>query len=478
MENAVFGAEWEWSAINFPAPSHVVDATLKMLGFQTGFGEPIHAGWPRVREQAPEPHPAAQMPEVFFTAPLLSAANLHDPADFVVHLEDVGSQPPMVELMLGSSSLGARKMLMERQGDVYRAHAPPIPSRPVPQRVHINAVFAGGVVSGSAENLELKVAGRELKLSEVKRIESGGGKIVLADGTELRGKPAGMQAVAVDLGAITSTVDLTRAAHVDIAQPLKVDWRIRVSADGRILEEASGELPIADKVVSGGTVTIGGPSTTLPHVRNRVRWYRSELVWAIAVSGVRLVIGFTVSILAGATLGLLMWRIDGVDKFIGPLFLGLQTLPSVCWVPLGVLVFGLNETAIMFVLVMGSFSAAALSLRDGLRTIPPLYPRAGLMLGATSWKLYRYVLLPASLPALAGSLRTGFSFAWRSLMGAELIFAVDQRGLGFLLATARDLGGIADVVAVMIVMVVIGILADQWIFAVLQRKVQARFGLN
>ena len=234
-------------------------------------------------------------------------------------------------------------------------------------------------------------------------------------------------------------------------QPAKIDWRITVSSDGKTLKESSGELPIADKAPPGGTATFGNFSTPSPHVRTAVPWYRSELVWAIVVSGVRLAIGFAVSIVAGATLGLLMWRIDEVDQFIGPLFLGLQTLPSVCWVPMAVLVFGLNEKGVMFVLVMGSFSAAALSLRDGLRTIPlPVSMRAGLMLGAKNWKLYRYVLLPASLPALAGSLRTGFSFAWRSLMGAELVLtAIDRRGLGFLLALGRDLGGIADVVAVM-----------------------------
>ena len=206
-------------------------------------------------------------------------------------------------------------------------------------------------------------------------------------------------------------------------------------------------------------------------------WFNSPLSMALLYSSERLIVGFTISILVGATLGLLMWRYDAFDRFIGPVFLGLQTLPSVCWVPLALLCLGISETGILFVLVMGSFSAAALSLRDGLRTIPPLYPRAGLMLGASGWRLYRYVLFPASLPALAGSLRTGFSFAWRSLMGAELIFIVERRGLGFLLQTGRDLEGIGQVVAVMIIMVVIGMLADRFVFAVVQRKVQARFGL-
>src|SRR5258706_4114682 len=142
-----------------------------------------------------------------------------------------------------------------------------------------------------------------------------------------------------------------------------------------------------------------------------------------------------------------MWRWKAVLDFLGPPLLGVQTLPSVCWVPMAVLVLGINERAILFVLVMGSFAAIAISLRDGLGPIPQLYPRAGLMLGARGWRLYRYVLLPASLPALATSLRQGFSFAWRSLMGAELILMVKLHGLGFLLQSGRDFSDIAQVIA-------------------------------
>ena len=206
-------------------------------------------------------------------------------------------------------------------------------------------------------------------------------------------------------------------------------------------------------------------------------WYRSQLLEALLTSAARLMAGFAFSILLGVTLGLAMWRWEELDKFLGPLFLGMQTLPSVCWVPLAVLTFGLNERGILFVLVMGSFFAIAIALRDGLRTIPPLYQRAGLMMGARGWKLYRYVLLPASLPAMTSSLRQGFSFAWRSLMGAELIFAVERHGLGFLLETGRNFSDVAQVVAVLIIMVMIGMAADRWGFAKLQARVQARFGL-
>jgi NitT/TauT family transport system permease protein len=203
----------------------------------------------------------------------------------------------------------------------------------------------------------------------------------------------------------------------------------------------------------------------------------SPLIEANLISLARLAVGFAFSIVLGAAVGLAMWRWQEVDRFLGPPLLGLQTLPSVCWIPLAILLLGFTEQAILFVLVMGSFAAISISLRDGLKMIPPLYPRAGLMLGARGWRLYRYVLLPASLPALATSLRQGFSFAWRSLMGAELILAVQRHGLGFLLETGRDFSDIKRVVAVMIVMVLIGVLADRWLFARIQARIQERFGL-
>lgn len=202
------------------------------------------------------------------------------------------------------------------------------------------------------------------------------------------------------------------------------------------------------------------------------------LVVAPLASIVRLAAGFCISLVLGIALGLAMWRWRELDLMFGPLFLGLQTLPSVCWVPLAIIAFGINERGMLFVLVMGSFFAIAIALRDGLRTIPPIYQRAGLMLGAQGWKLYRHVLLPASLPAMAGSLRQGFSFAWRSLMGAEMLLLVRPHGLGSLLDALRNVGDAGQVVAVMLTMVAIGMGADRLVFAPIQRRVSARFGLN
>lgn len=199
---------------------------------------------------------------------------------------------------------------------------------------------------------------------------------------------------------------------------------------------------------------------------------------ALLVSVLRLFVGFSVSVVLGTLLGVAMWRSSALNDLLGGVCLGLQTLPSVCWVPLAVLTFGLSEWGILFVLVMGSFFAVAIALRDGLKTIPPGYQKAGRMLGAKGWKLYRYVILPASFPALASSLRQGFSFAWRSLMGAELLFMLRDEGVGFLLHQGREFGDIAQVICMMMVMVGVGMLFDRWVLARLESRVHARFGLG
>ena len=228
----------------------------------------------------------------------------------------------------------------------------------------------------------------------------------------------------------------------------------------------------------GEAVTAGWPWPTHPRSGPPLTVLGSPLVTALRVSGDRLLVGFGIGTVVGGLLGAAMWRVRRLDAFLGPLFLGLQTLPSVCWVPLAILAFGYDERAIQFVLVMGSFTAFAIALRDGLRNLPPLYRRAGLMLGAKGWRLYAYVLLPASLPAVSSGLRQGFSFAWRSLMGGEFVFAVQRRGLGFLLQSSRDTVDPAQVMGIMAVMVIIGMAADRLVFARLQAWVSRRFGLT
>jgi NitT/TauT family transport system permease protein len=189
----------------------------------------------------------------------------------------------------------------------------------------------------------------------------------------------------------------------------------------------------------------------------------------------RLFIGYGLSLAIGIPLGLLLGRNRILDDTAGSMAVGLQALPSICWLPLAVLWFGLSETAMQFVVVMGSFMSVTLAVRDGVKGIPPLYIRASRVLGARGWFFYRHVLLPASLPALLTGAKLGWSFAWRSLMAAELLYGTV--GIGSTLMSGRELHDMALVVAAMLVIVAIGLLFDRVLFQAGERYIQKRWGV-
>src|SRR5450759_703108 len=195
----------------------------------------------------------------------------------------------------------------------------------------------------------------------------------------------------------------------------------------------------------------------------------------IAVSMERILIGFGISAVAGMALGLALGRIRVLDETLGSLVLGLQTLPSICWLPLALLWFGLSETAILFVVVMGALLSITLATEAGVKNTPPLYLRAARNLGADGWRLYALVILPAALPAIITGMKLGWSFAWRSLMAGELLYV--SLGLGQLLNMGRELNDMSQVIAVMLVIIAIGLAVDRLIFAPLESRVRERWGL-
>jgi len=201
-----------------------------------------------------------------------------------------------------------------------------------------------------------------------------------------------------------------------------------------------------------------------------------SFVVAVSVSLRRLLIGFAISAVAGVALGLATARVRLLDETIGSLVLGLQALPSICWLPLALLWFGLGERAILFVIVMGALLSITLATEAGVKNTPPLYLRAARNLGARGWRLYVLVVLPAALPAILSGMKLGWSFAWRSLMAAELLYV--SLGLGQLLMMGRELNDMSQVVAVMLIIIAIGLVVDRLIFAVVESRVRARWGLH
>jgi NitT/TauT family transport system permease protein len=194
----------------------------------------------------------------------------------------------------------------------------------------------------------------------------------------------------------------------------------------------------------------------------------------IAVSLRRLLVGFAISVVLGTVIGLLNARFTMLRETLGLLVLGLQALPSICWLPLALLWFGLNESAVIFVVVMGSLLSVALAVEDAVRNIPAIYLKAARNMGASGLMLYRTVVVPASLPTVASGLKQGWSFAWRALMAGELLFV--GPGLGRLLMLGRDLNDMAQVIAVMLVIVAVGLAFDRLLFNRIESRLRRDWG--
>lgn len=201
-----------------------------------------------------------------------------------------------------------------------------------------------------------------------------------------------------------------------------------------------------------------------------------SLLLATAVSLRRILVGYALSLVLGTLLGVALARFRRLEETVGTLVMGLQTLPSICWLPLALLWFGLNDRAILFVVIMGSLLAVTVTVQDGVRNLPPTYERAARTMGTGPVAMYTRVLLPASLPSVLTGAKLGWSFAWRSLMAGELLFV--SMGLGHLLMMGRELADMSLVISVMLVIVVLGVFADRAIFGVLEQRVRERWGLG
>lgn len=185
--------------------------------------------------------------------------------------------------------------------------------------------------------------------------------------------------------------------------------------------------------------------------------------------------GYLIAVGIGIVVGLLINHFKYLQKNLKPIILGIQTLPSVCWVPFSILWFGLSTQAILFVVVMGSAFSIAISVDNAIKNIQPIYIKAALTMGAGKRQLYRHVILPASLPELVTGLKQGWSFAWRALMAGEVM--TTSIGLGQTLIMGRDLADINQVMLVMVVIIVVGIIIDKCIFSVMEKKILTKRGL-
>jgi NitT/TauT family transport system permease protein len=222
----------------------------------------------------------------------------------------------------------------------------------------------------------------------------------------------------------------------------------------------------------------------LPSPRAVAAYLRDAVLDGTLIAGVfvtlrRLLLGYAIGVALGLPLGLLTSTSNYFHDTIGSLALGLQTLPSVCWVPLALLWFGQSEAAMLFVVVMGTLWSVVLATETGARNIPPIYARAARTMGSEGFDKWTRVILPASLPYVITGMKQGWAFAWRSLMAAEIFVTIlTGFGLGQLLQYGRELSAMDQVIGVMITIVLIGLLVDKALFSPWERILHRRWGTD
>jgi NitT/TauT family transport system permease protein len=201
------------------------------------------------------------------------------------------------------------------------------------------------------------------------------------------------------------------------------------------------------------------------------------LIISIAMTMYRLAVGFATSIIIGVTVGLAMVKFPGFGKTMNSFAVGLQSFPSVAWVPFAILLIGLNDFGILFVVIMSSVFSVMMSTYSGISNISPIYIRAARNMGAKSFSLFRYVMIPAATPSLLIGIKQAWSFAWHALIGAEILIAASV-GLGHILLVGREFQLMDQIIASMITIFAIGLLFDRVMFSKLEDKVRDKWGLN
>ena len=201
------------------------------------------------------------------------------------------------------------------------------------------------------------------------------------------------------------------------------------------------------------------------------------LIYSTAVTLLRLFVGFSTSIIIGVGVGLAMVKFPQFGKTMNSFAVGLQSFPSIAWVPFAILLIGLNDSGILFVVIMSSVFSIMISTYSGIRNIPPIYLRSARNMGAKGISLFRHVMLPAATPSLIVGIRQGWSFAWHALVGAEMLITT-LVGLGYILSVGREFSNMPQIIAAMIVIFTIGWIFDRLVFSKVDEKVRDRWGLN
>lgn len=204
-----------------------------------------------------------------------------------------------------------------------------------------------------------------------------------------------------------------------------------------------------------------------------------DVAVAAAITMKRALLGYAIALVVGVVVGLVLARVKVLRTAAGSLLTGLQTMPSVAWFPLAILLFQLSEAAILAVVVLGAAPSIAIGLLTSTDQVPPLLVRAGRVMGARGLSLYRHIIIPAALPGFVAGLKQGWAFAWRSLMAGELLVIIGHApSIGVRLQFSRELSDAEGLLAWMLVVMLLGVLVDGLVFGALERRIREGRGLT
>jgi NitT/TauT family transport system permease protein len=262
--------------------------------------------------------------------------------------------------------------------------------------------------------------------------------------------------------------------------------KTRAALGGRIWRSAWPKLLAVAIVILGWELVVlaewkpeyvlPGPSTVFADLGTLIT--TADFWDGVRLTMQRAVTGFALAVLIGTIIGAAVSRFAPLRAAIGSLITGLQTMPSIMWFPLAILLFQISESAIMFVVVIGAAPSVANGLISGIDYVPRSWLRVGQVLGMSGLSRYRHLILPASLPSFISGLKQGWAFSWRSLMAGELLVIVPgSLSIGVRMQQARDLSEASLVIGYIIVVLVIGILIDM-LFNTADNSLRKRWGLT
>ncbi|MEV2274759.1 ABC transporter permease subunit [Nocardiopsis sp. NPDC049922] len=218
-----------------------------------------------------------------------------------------------------------------------------------------------------------------------------------------------------------------------------------------------------------------GPDRVLPVLFEEVT--TAEFWEAVGVTMRRALTGFALALVVGVIVGLAVAQVRPLRVAIGSLITGLQTMPSIVWFPFAMLLYGISESAIMFVIILGAAPSIAGGLVSGIDYVSPSLLRAGQVMGLRGIQRYRLLIVPAALPMFVGGLKQGWAFAWRSLMAGELLVIINQQNsIGWALSQARQLNDAERLLSYVVIVLIVGILIDVF-FTWADRSLRRRWGL-